>query len=71
MSFQTCRRPTRTKANSHILRPDSLLRLWRYKSLIYLLACLLTYLLKFAGARAWNDLPVDVTSAPSLHNFRK
>ena len=24
-----------------------------------------------AGARAWNDLPVDVTSAPSLLIFRK
>ena len=24
-----------------------------------------------AGARTWNDLPVDVTSAPSLHTFRK
>jgi len=24
-----------------------------------------------AGARTWNDLPVDVTSAPSLLTFRK
>jgi len=23
------------------------------------------------GARTWNDLPVDVTSAPSLLTFRK
>ena len=32
-----------------------------------------TLRLKFlvAGARTWNDLPVDVTSAPSLHSFRK
>ena len=24
-----------------------------------------------AGARTWNDLPADVTSAPSLLTFRK
>jgi len=24
-----------------------------------------------AGARVWNDLPADVTSAPSLSTFRK
>jgi len=24
-----------------------------------------------AGARTWNDLPVDVTSVPSLLTFRK
>ena len=24
-----------------------------------------------AGTRTWNDLPVDVTSAPSLHTSRK